>query len=162
MSTGAELHAACEALSPLLGTWRGKGEGHYPTIEDFDYLEELTFSHVGKPFLAMTQRTRDSRSDAPLHAEVGYLRPQPNRGIEMVLTQPTGVVEIHNGSITERHGAVVVDLRTERVEGTRTAKPITEVRRRLEVTGDTLVSEMWMAAMGQPLTHHLRAELTRA
>jgi len=107
------------------------------TIEEFDYLEELTFSHVGKPFLAMTQRTRDPRSDAPLHAEVGYLRPQPSRGIEMVLTQPTGVVEIHTGSITE-------------------------VRRRLEVTGDTLVSEMWMAAMGQPLTHHLRAELVRA
>lgn len=160
MSSGAELHAACESLAPLIGTWRGPGKGRYPTIEDFDYVEELTFSHVGKPFLAMTQRTRDPRSDAPLHAEVGYLRPQPGDAIELVLTQPTGVVEIHNGSV-EQGEDLVVDLRTERVEGTRTAKPITEVRRRLEVKGDTLVTEMWMAAMGQPLTHHLRAELTR-
>lgn len=161
MTTGAELHAACEALAPLLGTWRGPGEGHYPTIADFGYLEELTFSHVGKPFLAMNQRTRDQVSDAPMHAEVGYLRPQPSHAVELVLTQPTGVVEIHMGSVAETDGALVVDLRTERVEGTRTAKPISEVRRRLEVKGDTLITEMWMAAMGQPLTHHLRAELTR-
>lgn len=162
MTTGAELHQACESLAPLIGTWRGPGEGHYPTIDDFAYLEELTFSHVGKPFLAMNQRTRDPQSDAPLHAEVGYLRPQPNGGLELVLSQPSGVVEIHSGSVSELDRGVVVDLRAERVEGTRTAKPITEVRRRLEVNGDVLVSEMWMAAMGQPLTHHLRAELTRS
>jgi THAP4-like, heme-binding beta-barrel domain len=162
MSTGAELHSACEALAPLIGTWKGPGEGHYPTIDDFGYIEELTFSHVGKPFLAMTQRTRNADTDAPLHAEVGYLRPQPNKVLELVLAQPTGVVEIHLGSVREEHGCLIVDLRTERVEGTRTAKSISEVRRRLEVNGDALVSEMWMAAMGQPLTHHLRAELTRA
>jgi hypothetical protein len=162
MSSSPELHAHCEALAPLLGTWRGPGEGHYPTIDDFAYLEELTFSHVGKPFLAMTQRTRDKQTDAPMHAEVGYLRPQPNHGMELVLSQPSGLVEIHNGRVEEIDGTLVLDLRTERVEGTRTAKPITEVRRRLEVHGDVLVSEMWMAAMGQPLTHHLRAELTRS
>ena len=162
MSTGAELHAACEALAPLLGTWRGPGEGHYPTIPDFLYLEELTFAHVGKPFLSMGQRTRDAKSDAPMHTAFGYLRPQPHSAMELVLTQPTGVVEIHIGSVAEVGGNVVVDLRTERVEGTRTAKPITEVRRRIEVNGDALTTEMWMAAMGQPLTHHLRAELTRA
>ena len=161
MRTGAELHAACEALAPLLGSWQGPGEGHYPTIDEFSYLEELTFSHVGKPFLAMTQRTRDPRSDAPLHAEVGYLRPQPGGRLEMVLPQPTGVVEIHGGTISHDGDALAVDLRSERVEGTRTAKPITEVRRRLVVHDDRLVTEMWMAAMGQPLTHHLRGELTR-
>ena len=162
MSTDAELHFACESLAPLVGTWRGPGKGHYPTIDDFGYLEELIFSHVGKPFLAMNQRTRHPRSDAAMHAEVGYLRPQPNRAIEMVLAQPTGVVEIHAGSVEEKAGGVIIDLRTERVDGTRTAKPISEVRRRLEVNGDSLLTEMWMAAMGQPLTHHLRAELTRA
>lgn len=159
--SGSELHSACEALAPLVGVWRGTGDGHYPTVPDFSYLENLEFSHIGKPFLAMTQRTRDPLSDAPLHSEVGYLRPQPRSGMELVLTQPTGVVEIHAGSVAETSSSLIIDLRTERVEGTRTAKPISEVRRRLEVSGDTLISEMWMAAMGQPLTHHLRAELTR-
>ncbi len=159
--SGAELHSVCEALAPLVGVWRGTGDGHYPTVPDFSYLEDLEFSHIGKPFLAMTQRTRDPLSDAPLHSEVGFLRPQPRSGMELVLTQPTGVAEIHTGTVAETGSSLVVDLRTERVEGTRTAKPITEVRRRLEVSGDTLISEMWMAAMGQPLTHHLRAELSR-
>lgn len=159
--SGAELHSACEALAPLVGVWRGTGDGHYPTVPDFSYLEDLEFSHIGKPFLAMTQRTRNPLSDAPLHSEVGFLRPQPRSVMELVLAQPTGVVEIHVGSVTETAGSLVVDLRTERVEGTRTAKPITEVRRRLAVEGDKLISDMWMAAMGQPLTHHLRAELTR-
>lgn len=159
--SGAELHSVCEALAPLVGVWRGTGDGHYPTVPDFSYLEDLEFSHIGKPFLAMTQRTRDPLSDAPLHSEVGFLRPQPRSGMELVLTQPTGVVEIHTGTVAETGSSLVVDLRTERVEGTRTAKPITEVRRRLEVSGDALISEMWMAAMGQPLTHHLRAELSR-
>ena len=80
----------------------------------------------------------------------------------LVLSQPSGVVEIHTGSLTDSGDGVVVELRTERVEGTRTAKPISEVRRRIAVAGDELVTEMWMAAMGQPLTHHLRAELIRA
>jgi len=161
MTREAELHGDCEALAPLLGNWRGSGAGRYPTIDDFEYLEELNFSHVGKPFLAMTQRSRDPRSDAPLHAEVGYLRPQPNKALEMVLTQPTGVVEIHDGKLTETPAGIVLELRSVSVEGTRTAKPITEVRRRIEVAADELTSQVWMAAMGQPLTHHLKGILVR-
>jgi len=54
----ADLHPDLEALTPLLGTWSGRGEGHYPTIQPFEYLEEVVFSHVGKPFLAYAQISR--------------------------------------------------------------------------------------------------------
>ena len=50
-STEKPLHEAIKPLSWLLGKWTGQGKGIYPTIEDFDYLEELEFSTVGQPML---------------------------------------------------------------------------------------------------------------
>ena len=157
-----ELHLLCEPLSPLLGTWRGGGRGSYPTIDDFDYTEELVIGHVGKPFLSMVQRTRDSSTGQPLHAEAGYLRALPDGVVELTVAQPSGIVEVDMGTVTPTPDGLVVELESAQIGLTPTAKSVTAVRRRLSVTGSVLVSELWMAAVGEPdLIHHVRAELSQ-
>ena len=158
----AELHPMCKPLASLLGNWRGTGRGSYPTIDDFDYVEELVFGHVGKPFLSMGQRTRDGSTGQPLHAETGYLRALPDGAVELTVAQPSGVVEVDVGSVTKTSDGLVVELESAEVGLTPSAKSVTAVRRRLHLAGETLVSELWMAAVGEAdLIHHVRAELSR-
>ena len=152
------LHANVEPIAALVGTWRGGGEGSYPTIDDFSYTEEVEFGHVGKPFLSYVQRTRDATTGLPLHAESGYLRAGDAGELELVIAQPSGIVEIHAGELHDD----TLTFRSTRVAVTATAKSVTEVVRRITVDGDELRYTLDMAAVGLPLQHHLQATLTRA
>jgi hypothetical protein len=166
-ATPAELHPALAPLAFLLGTWRGDGSGHYPTIESFAYVEEISFVHVGKPWLLYAQRTRHATEDRPLHAETGYWRPVgeslgsgrcPALTVEVVMTYPTGHVEVAEGTVR----GTTVDIVTGMLLATPTAKRVDRVERRIDVAGDELRYTLAMAAVGEPLTPHLEATLHRA
>jgi THAP4-like, heme-binding beta-barrel domain len=157
-TSAPELHPQVVPLAFLLGTWRGKGAGEYPTIESFGYLEEISFVHVGKPWLLYTQRTRHATEDRPLHGETGYFRPVGDGGIEVVMAYPTGHVEIGAGAV--EGSTVVVDTST--IAATPTAKRVDRVTRRITVDGDVMHYQLAMAAVGLPLTPHLTATLHRA
>ena len=157
----ATLHPEVEPLACLLGTWRGEGDGSYPTIEPFRYSEEVTFTHVGKPFLAYRQATVNLATGLPAHAEAGYWRPAGPGRVELVLAHPTGVVEIEEGTIDATDGGVELHLRSAAVACATTAKSVTTLERRLHVAGETLRYDLAMGAVGQPHQHHLSAELRR-
>lgn len=154
-----DLHPDCEQLAFLLGVWRGAGQGSYPTIEAFGYNEEVVFGHVGKPFLAYSQKTKHAVTGAPLHAESGYVRAIGGERIEFVVVQPSGIVELHSGTVEGRSLALELDG----VHTTPGAKSVTDVHRRIwvdEANSETALQyEVSMAAVGESLTHHLRATL---
>jgi len=151
------LHPDATALEFLLGTWTGEGQGHYPTIASFGYREEIRFWHVGKPFLAYSQRTWALDDGRPLHSESGYWRPKPDGAVEVVMAIPTGHVEIQEGRVV----GTTVSLSSRLVGATATAKPIDAVTRDLVVEGDGLRYVLAMAAVGEPLQEHLTAQLHR-
>jgi hypothetical protein len=158
----AELHPDVAALAPLLGSWSGRGRGEYPTIEPFEFAAELVFSHIGKPFLVHTQRTRHLGTGLPSHTETGYWRvpgvdADGRLRVELILAQPTGVAEVHGGLLDGGS----IELRTTTVARSGSAKEVTAVERAYRLDGDVLHYRMAMAAVGQPLTHHLESVLRR-
>ena len=147
-------------LEPLLGTWSGAGRGEYPTITTFDYDETVTFGHVGKPFLAYAQRTTAADDGRPLHAET-RLPPDAGGHLELVLAHPFGITEVEEGTLTVVEGSLVLELVATAIGRTTTAKEVTEIERSFHLDGDELTYEVRMAAVGQPLQHHLGAVLQR-
>ena len=163
MTNGAppDLHPAVTVLAPLLGTWAGAGAGEYPTIASFSYLEEVTFGHVGKPFLGYGQRTKAADDGRPLHAETGYLRVPSAGRVELILAHPTGVTEIQEGTVTVGDGVVELELTATAIGLSSSAKDVTALSRSFHIDGDELTYTLRLGAVGQPLQHHLAATLHR-
>lgn len=149
-------------LGVFAGTWVGGGDGHYPTIDDFSYQEEIEFTATpGKPFLAYRSRTWARESDPqrrarPMHTENGYLR-RTGGAVELLVSQPTGFVEIQRGELT----GGVLELTLHSLAASPDAKPVHQIRRRITVTDTVLSYDMWMAHADTPMTHHLNASLRR-
>jgi len=156
------LHERLEPLSFLIGTWRGLGVVGYPTIEERRYEQEVTFAHDGRPFLEYASRTwildEDGSRLRPAAREAGWWRPgtQP-RDVELLLAHPTGIVEVYVGEVTFRK----IELRTDVVARTETAKPVTALHRLYGLVEGDLAYAIDMAAVDQPLQPHLSARLVR-
>jgi len=146
-----------EPLAFLIGTWAGEGKGDYPTIQPFGYGEEIMFRNLGKPFLVYDQRTWSLEDRRPLHSEMSYWRPKPGGHLEVVLAESTGHAEVLEGEMGD--GALSVVTRS--ISRASTAKDIRRVERSFRFEGDTIRYTMSMEAVGQPLTRHLEAVLTR-
>jgi THAP4-like, heme-binding beta-barrel domain len=163
---GPDLHRALLGLLPYVGLWRGRGRGGYPTIEDFDYAQEIRITHDGRPFLFYESRAwlldEQSRPVRPVGREVGWWRPvfdgdRPTDDLEVLLCAPTGVMELYLGRVT----GTQVEIATDAVVRSPSAKEVTGGHRLFGIVEGALLYAQEMSAMGQGLHPHLSARLVR-
>lgn len=155
------LHPDCGPVAWMLGTWHGNGHGDYPTIASFQFEQELIFAHDGRPFVHYFSRTwilgEDGERMREGALETGFLRCRPERQVELLLSHPTGFVEIWLGAAEGGK----LDLTTDAVVRTDSAKEYVAGKRLYgNVEGDLLYA-FDMAAQGQMLQPHIWARLQR-
>lgn len=168
LRTGPDLHPTLLGLLPLVGVWRGRGQGGYPTIEGFHYAQEVTFSHDGRPFLHYESRSwlieEDCTPIRPAFREIGWWRPVTAKDgtdeLEVLLSSPTGIMELYVGRVLSM-SPPKIELVTDAVVRTVTAKEVTAGQRLYGIIDGALMYAQEMAAVGQPLSPHLSARLLR-
>lgn len=159
---GPDLHPALLPFLPLIGTWRGSGQGRYPTIEDFHYGQQVTFSHDGRPFLRYESKSWLTDADGeflrPAARELGWWRPGEGTQFEVLLVTHTGVAEVFVG---QANTATQWELTTDVVARTGTAKEVNGEHRLYGIVDRALMYAADLAAVGQPLQPHISARLER-
>ncbi|KAA0082444.1 FABP family protein [Mycolicibacterium sp. P9-64] len=117
---GVGLNDALLALLPLVGVWRGDGEGR-DAQGDYRFGQQIIVSHDGRDYLNWEARSwrlsETGEYDGPSLRETGYWRfvNDPNdvaesQAIELLLAHSSGYVELFYGSpITQSSWELVTD-----------------------------------------------------
>ena len=104
---GANLHDGLLALLPLVGVWRGEGEGR-GSHGDYRFGQQIVVSHDGRDYLnweARSWRLNDKGEyDGADLREAGFWRfvndpadPSETQAIELLLAHSAGYVELFYG-----------------------------------------------------------------
>ena len=129
----------------------------YPTIEGFQFGQELVFQQDGRPFVHYFSRAWivDDNGDFVRNAaqETGFLRPQADRTVEVVMAHNTGFVEVSHGEIHPDQPRF--EMVTDTVARTATAKAYTagEAARRVRRGGPALRLRHGCDGSGDPAAH---------
>ncbi|XP_049603446.1 peroxynitrite isomerase THAP4 [Syngnathus scovelli] len=160
----AEMNPAILPLDWLLGTWQSDepGEGCFPTIKPFRYLETLQFSHVGQPVVNFSFNAFHADSKKPLHRECGFIRMQPGTNkVAFIVAQNSGLVEIEEGELIGQQ----LNLHSHAIARISFAREphVNEISRVFQLRADgKLEQRVSMAIDTQPLTEHLRITYVRS
>ena len=148
-------------LAWMIGRWEGAGVVGYPTIESANFGQEIEVSHDGRPFLTWRSQTwllnEAGEQVRPLATELGFWRPVEGGEVELLLSHPTGIVELYFGKAEPAK----IELRTDGVLRSPHAKEYNAATRLYGLVNSNLLWAMDMAAVGQPLQSHASAELKR-
>lgn len=164
LRSGAPLHDDLLALLPLVGLWRGHGEGVVArTQERFAFRQEVSFGHDGRPFLAYESRSWITDDDGavvrPAARERGFWRPGPGPDdFAALVTVASGFAIVFIGTV----GDLRWELASTSIGAAPGAKEVTGERRLYALVGDGIGYATELAAVGLGYQPHLTAQLERA
>jgi hypothetical protein len=155
------LHPDLMPLAWLVGTWRGKGRGEYPSVPSFQFAQEVSFNHDGRAFLNYFSRSwiidENDEIIRPAASEVGFWRIKEKNVLEVLLAHNTGIAEGWVGLV---QGAKI-QLAMDQGYSSPTAKIVTAGSRLYGLVEGELFTSYDMAAQGQTLQAHLWSSLER-
>ena len=155
------LHPDLNPLAWMIGTWRGKGRGEYPTIDTFEYAHEVVFNHDGRPFMNYYSRSWIIDSDGeilrPGGSEAGFWRVKPNNVLEVVISHSTGISEGWVG----RFDGPKIQLAMDHAYSAPSAKAIEGGQRLYGLVEGELFYAYDMAFDGNKLQAHIWSTLPR-
>lgn len=120
---GPDLHPSLLALLPLVGVWRGVGEGNDPVSGDYSFGQQIVVSHDGGPYLRWDSRIwRVDADGAYLTAdqrEAGFWRIGADDVIELLIVHAEGAVDLFYGTpLTQTSWELATDVSFTTATGT--------------------------------------------
>ncbi|XP_003421211.2 peroxynitrite isomerase THAP4 [Loxodonta africana] len=151
------MNPVVEPLSWMLGTWLSDppGAGTFPTLQPFQYLEEVHISHVGQPMLNFSFNAFHPDTRKPMHRECGFIRLQPDTNkVAFVSAQNTGIVEVEEGEVNGQE----LSIASHSIARISFAKEphVEQITRKFRLNSEgKLEQTVSMATTTQPMTQHL-------
>lgn len=115
---GPDLSSSMLALLPLVGVWRGEGEGNDPETGDYRFGQQIIVSHDGGDYLTWEARSwvidTDGTYTGPDLRESGFWRvgiDGDDEVLELLLTHSSGIVELFYGqALTQSSWELATDV----------------------------------------------------
>ncbi len=115
---GPDLSSSMLALLPLVGVWRGEGEGNDPDTGDYRFGQQIVVSHDGGDYLTWEARSwviaEDGSYGGPDLRESGFWRvgiDGDDEVLELLLTHSSGIVELFYGqALTQSSWELATDV----------------------------------------------------
>ena len=164
-------------LAWLVGRWNGEGVVGYPGVDESAFVQDVSFTHDGGPYLAYTSTIHLVRAPdaADSHAagvgpvwstESGYWRVPPERTgglterqfpVEVLLADPSGHLSLYLGAVGDGR----IDLASDLIARTASGAAVTAGKRLYGLVQGDLMWALDLAAFGHPMQSYASARLSR-
>jgi len=163
--TGPEVSEELLSILPLLGEWHGEGVLSGTAAgsgQDLRFGQWIRFSHDGRGFLAYESRTwqltEDGQIIGPGTRESGFWRPRGKDDVELLVTDPDGLVELYVGTART---TTSWELTSDVLARTPDAPDVTRAVRLYGIVEGALMYAIDRAGPDEPLRPLMSARLER-